>query len=157
MTVTMSLLGGAIFQSLSIERFWVDDVKATRDLRHIGTWLARDGLNAQDILDPNTTISLANGGAPVSSAMFTYVNGSDECIEVTYSVDGNNDLIRSAVGVSGTDCAASTLNASKVLASHVVSASFARVDNKVIATVEVQAEEGTTDTLTYEAFMRRFE
>ena len=49
MGLGMGLVGSGIFQSLVIERVWVDDVMATRDVRHAGSWLAGDAMNAQEV------------------------------------------------------------------------------------------------------------
>ena len=49
LTLAMGLVGRGVFQVLSIQRFWRDDVVATRELRHAGSWFAGDALNAEAI------------------------------------------------------------------------------------------------------------
>ena len=47
MGITMSLMGGALFQALGTQRFLTDDAIATKDLRNAGSWLSRDAFNAE--------------------------------------------------------------------------------------------------------------
>jgi len=51
LTVIVSIFGTGMFQVLSIQRFWTDDVSAVREVRHAGSWSAGDALNATDVLD----------------------------------------------------------------------------------------------------------
>ena len=51
LTVVAGIFGAGMFQVLSIQRFWTDDVKAVRDVRHAGSWFSGDALNATDVLD----------------------------------------------------------------------------------------------------------
>ena len=53
LTLALALVGSSVFQSLSIERFWQDDVVATKELRHAGSWFAGDAMNAEttDLID----------------------------------------------------------------------------------------------------------
>ena len=51
LTVVTGIFGAGMFQVLSIQRFWTDDVKAVREVRHAGSWFAGDALNATDVLD----------------------------------------------------------------------------------------------------------
>jgi len=45
------IVGSGLFRVTSIQRFWRDDVIATKDLRHAGSWFAGDAINAEDALD----------------------------------------------------------------------------------------------------------
>jgi hypothetical protein len=67
MGIALGLLGSGIFQSLSIEKFWLDDVVATREARHAGSWLSGDVMNAEEVCyydeDSNPQVMLP-GGVP---------------------------------------------------------------------------------------------
>ena len=67
MGLGVGLVGSGIFQSLVIERIWVDDVIATRDIRHADSWLSEDALNAHEVCDPATNARLLPGGGSVGS------------------------------------------------------------------------------------------
>ena len=45
-TVVSALFASGVFQVLSIQRFWRDDVVATKELRRAGSTFAGDALNA---------------------------------------------------------------------------------------------------------------
>ena len=51
LTVVVGIFGTRMFQVLSIQRFWTEDVVAIREVRHTGNWFAGDALNATDVLD----------------------------------------------------------------------------------------------------------
>ena len=51
LTVVVGIFGAGMFPVLSIQRFWTDDLNATRKARHAGNWFAGDALNATDVLD----------------------------------------------------------------------------------------------------------
>ena len=38
LTVVVGIFGAGMFQVLSIQRFWTDDVKAVKEVRHAGSW-----------------------------------------------------------------------------------------------------------------------
>ena len=49
MVIVTGIFGAGLFQVFSIQRFWTDDIKATRTVRHAGSWLAGDALNAAGV------------------------------------------------------------------------------------------------------------
>ena len=81
MGLGIGLVGSGIFQSLVIERAWVDDVIATRDIRHADSWLSKDALNAHEVCDPALNAKLTPGGAGIGSMVF-----------VLYEFTDSNDL-----------------------------------------------------------------
>ena len=54
--IIMGFFGTGIFQALSIQRSWIDDAVATRQLRNGVNWFTGDALNAE-------TVSLVDCGA----------------------------------------------------------------------------------------------
>ena len=126
LTMGLGLVGTSVFQVLSASQFWQDDVAATKDLRHAGSWLAGDALNtkATDLIDT----------VPAGDVKLTTFTGD----EITYSVDVNNKLMRSFDdGVTVTAIP---------LATEVVSASFFQLVDVLTFTLEVAADNGGTKT-----------
>ena len=63
--IIMGFFGTGIFQALSIQRTWIDDVRATRELRTGINWFTSDALNAE-------TVDLTDcGGAPCVTLAWT--------------------------------------------------------------------------------------
>ncbi len=127
LTMGLGLVGTSVFQVLSASQFWQEDVAATKDLRHAGSWLAGDALNtkATDLID---------SAPPADTVMLTTFTGD----EITYSVDVNNKLMRSFDdGVTVTAIPVAT---------EVVSASFFQLVDVLTFTLEVTADNGGTKT-----------
>jgi len=64
LTVVVGIFGAGMFQVLSIQRFWTDDVKAVRELRHASSWFSGDALNATDVLDAGGATRLTCTSSP---------------------------------------------------------------------------------------------
>ena len=93
-TATSGLIAGSLFQILSLERGWRDDVVATRELRHANFIFASNALNA-------TSTSLVSGATPVSTVTLTWTDNLGGQHTAVYGVSGNS-LSRTLDGVSTT-------------------------------------------------------
>lgn len=134
LTMAVALVGTSIFQSLSIQRYWRDDVIATKEWRHAGSRFATDLFNAE-------TIDLVDGAAPVSAVTFTWVDNAGNSHTATYSLVGDT-LIRNVDGFQTT------------VARGVLSAGFSRNDRLVTFDLEVQADLGKTESMSLQTYLR---
>ena len=127
------LIGTSVFQVLSIERYWEKDRVATKDLRHIGSWFAGDALRAQ-------TVTI--GGSPAGSEVtITWNDSLDNDHTAAYSLSGDT-LIRTKDGTIQT------------LSDGVVSVDFSLSDQVLLLTMEVNAGRGTTETKSWQTYLR---
>ena len=166
MGLGMGLVGSGIFQSLVIERVWVDDVIATRDIRHADSWLAKDALDAHEVCDPATSAKLVPGGGPVGSiTVVSYEFTDPNDLPVTYC-DGtlSANFTRNEVTyvVVGTELqriyVTDGVQISQLsLTRRVVSASFSLSASGDVLTfdLEVEAEEGETESSSLKTFLRK--
>jgi hypothetical protein len=134
LTMAVALIGTSIFQSLSIQRYWRDDVIATKEWRHAGSRFVTDLFNAE-------TIDLVDGAAPVSAVTFTWVDGGGNPHTATYSLVGDT-LIRDVDGFQIT------------VARGVLSAGFSRNARLVTFDLEVQADLGKTESMSLQTYLR---
>ena len=134
LTLTLGMVGGGLFQSLSIERSWRDDVLATRELRRAGSWFAGDALNAE-------ATDLIDGGGPVTSTALTWTDEAGANHTATYSLSGDN-LVREYDGLQ------------LVVARRVVSLGFSQSGKVLTLNLVVRAEEGGTESSTLETYLR---
>ena len=132
LSLGLALVGAGIFQVLSVQRFWRDDLVATKEVRHAGSWFSGDALNA-------TATDLVDNAQAVPTVTLTLSSGN-----IVYSVSGT-DLIRQA----GSD--------QNIVATDVVSVGFSRSGQLLTLTLEVQASRGGTETLSLQNFMRLME
>jgi type II secretory pathway pseudopilin PulG len=132
--VLMALVGGALYQTNTIQRSWQDDSVATRDLRHAGSWFAGDALNAQ-------TTTLVDGQPAVSAVTFTWTDGDDVAHTANYAVSGT-DLLR-------------TYDGTAMVVARDVTAFQASLSSKTVnLALTVAAEQGTTDTVNLQTYLR---
>ena len=133
--MALGIVGRTVFQVVSMERSWRDDVGATRALRHAESWFTRDAFNAE-------ATDLVDGGPPVSSVTLTWQDGAGAPRSAVYTLTGGQ-LLRQSSGDT------------TVLASQVVSAGFTLSGRSLSLDVEVQAEQGTTETSSLFMYLRR--
>ena len=147
LTVVTGIFGAGMFQVLSIQRFWTDDVKAVREVRHAGSWLAGDALNATDVLDAGGVTRLTCAPSPsVQQVTLTWTDTSGASHNVVYSVSGG-ELLRDF------DSNGSPLTmAGQVVANSV---SFTLCGNILRAKMDVLAARGATDSLDLMTYMRK--
>jgi len=147
LTVVVGIFGAGMFQVLSIQRFWTDDVKAVRDVRHAGSWFSGDALNATDVLDDGGVNRLTCTPSPaVEQVTLTWQDSSGTTHNAVYSVSGS-ELQRDF------DNNGSPL----VLATGVVanSISFTLCGNTLRLNVDVQADRNSTDNLDLITYVRK--
>ncbi len=166
MGLGLGLVGSGIFQSLVIERVWVDDVIATRDIRHADSWLSEDALNAHEVCDPATDTKLTPGGGAVSSIRVvwyeftdpgdlpaTYCDGTLSASftrhETTYVVVGTE--LQRIIVTDGLTIAQNSLTRRVVSAGFSLSAS----GDVLSFDLEVEAEEGGTEFTSLQTFLRK--
>ena len=145
LTVVTGIFGAAMFQVLSIQRFWTDDVKAVREVRHAGSWFSGDALNATNVLDAGGTRLTCTPSPPVEQVKLTWRDSSGNDHNSVYSVTG--DELRRDFDDTGIEL---------VMASRVVpgSISFTLCGNILRLTMNVLADRDTTDTLDLLTYMR---
>ena len=147
LTIVTGIFGAAMFQVLSIQRFWTDDIKAVREIRHAGSWFSGDALNATDVLDAGGVDRLTcTPSPPVQQVTLTWTDTSGTAHNVVYSVTGD-ELLRD-FDSNGTPLG---------LASGVVanSISFTLCGNTLRVNMDVQADRNTTDKLDLITYMRK--
>ena len=135
LTFAIGLVGTSVFQVLSGAEYWQSDVKATKDLRHAGSWFAGD------VMSNSKSTDLVDGASAVSSVMFTTFTDD----EITYSIAGN-DLIRTFD--DGVSVAQTTLS------KQVVSVNFSLTGDVVTFSLELPAAHGNTETITLNTHLR---
>ncbi len=151
LTVVVGIFGAAMFQVLSIQRFWTDDVKAVREVRHAGSWFSGDALNATDVLDAGGTDRLTCTPSPaVQQITLTWTDQSEIDHDAVYGVTGD-ELLREFF-TSGASNGTPLVMATGVVANSV---SFTLCGSTLRLNMEVQADRGTTDNLDLITYMRK--
>ena len=138
--ILMAILGlfsGALFQVLSIQRFWRDDVIATKELRHAGSWFSGDALNAE-------TVDLVGCTSPPSCVKLTWADATTSTIThlATYSLSVDN-LVRDYDGIQ------------TIVARDVLSADFSLSSKTLTFDLGVKGPKGEAATSTLRSFLRK--
>lgn len=167
MTMMLGLVGGGIFQSLSIERFWLDDVVATREVRHAESWFAGDAMNAEEVCAAGA--ELAPGATSISSVVLVRYeiigSGALPLGLCTLVVDTTQyDLFTTTYTLTGTSLMRTTeknaVGSSQqtiTLSKRISGADFIRSTAGDLLTVQldVNAERGATESSSLAIFLRR--
>jgi len=167
MTMMLGLVGGGIFQALSIEKFWLDDVVATREVRHAESWFAGDAMNAEEVCAAGA--ELAPGATSSGSLTLVWYNiiggGSLPLTNCTLAVDtAQYDLYAVTYTLTGTKFTRTTeknaVAASRqtiTLSDRITRADFIRSAAGDVLTLEldVNAEQGGTESSSLDTFLRR--
>lgn len=132
--MAVSIVGSSIFQALSLEGVWRQDVVATREVRHAASWFAGDALNA-------TATDLVDGAPPAGSVALSWDDASGTGHSALYSVSGS-ELTRDFDGAQIT------------LARQVVSTAFSLSGKVLTFELTVVAERGGTETATLNTYLR---
>ena len=74
LTVVVGMFSAGLFQVFSIQRFWTDDIKATKTVRHAGSWFAGDALNAEKVLDAGDLPLECTPATPVEEVKLTWTD-----------------------------------------------------------------------------------
>ena len=147
LTVVVGIFGAGMFQVLSIQRFWTDDVKAVREVRHAGSWFSGDALNATDVLDAGGVTRLTCAPNPsVQQITMTWTDASGAPHNVVYSVTG--DELQRDFDSNGSPL----VMASRVVANSI---SFTLCGNTLRLNVDVLADRDTTDKLDLITYVRK--
>ncbi|HLF05298.1 MAG TPA: prepilin-type N-terminal cleavage/methylation domain-containing protein [Dehalococcoidia bacterium] len=134
------MVGQGIFQSLSVQRFWQDDVVATKDLRHASSYVAGDALIAQSIDLNDGVVADCIDGTPCVELRWT--DGAGTPHTVAYLLVGDT-LVRDLDGVQNP------------IAPRVAQVTFSRTGQTVSFFLEVAAERGGTDTINLQTYLRK--
>ena len=135
--ITMSLVGGALFQAFAFQRHRFDDVIATKELRHANSWFAGDALNAEET-------DLVGGAPPVDSTTLTWTDGQGNLHTVSYGLVGSS-LMRNDDGDQIT------------LARHVISVGFSLSAEVLTFDLEVEAAGGGTESTSLQTYLRELQ
>ncbi|MCH7712106.1 MAG: hypothetical protein IIC99_00650 [Chloroflexi bacterium] len=94
LSVVVGLAGSGIFQVISFQRFWQDDLTASVDLRRAGSRFAGDALNAEDARDSlGQRVGCAPGVPASSSVVLSWSDTVNGTHTASYSISGGS-LIR---------------------------------------------------------------
>ncbi len=147
LTVVVGIFGTGMFQVLSIQRFWTDDVVAVREVRHAGSWFAGDALNATEVLDDGGVTRLTCAPSPVvQQVTLAWTDTLGNSHNVVYSVTG--DELRRDFDGNGTPL----VMASRVVASSI---SFTLCGSTLRLNMEVLGDRDTTDNLDLLTYVRK--
>ena len=133
-TTTSGLITGSLFEILSLERGWRDDMVATRELRHADSLFAGDALNA-------TTTTLVDGATPASLVTLSWTNNLGVPQMVTYSISAGS-LVRNSGGLS------------RNLSSNVAAGSFALSGKLLTFDLQIRGKGGNAKGATLQTDMR---
>ena len=141
------IVGAGIFRVTSIQRFWSDDVIATKDLRHAGSWLAGDAINAEDALDAGGTTRLTCDPVPAEHETNLTWTSSDGSTHTAHYAVVQGALIRTMDGAQLT------------LATNVVdqSPTFSLCGDFLTLTLAVEASRNATETLSLRTRLRKLQ
>ena len=167
MTMMLGLVGGGIFQSLSIEKFWLDDVVATREVRHAESWFAGDAMNAEELCASGS--ELAAGATSSGSLMLVWYEiiggGSLPLARCTLAVDtAQYNLFASTFVLSGTALTRTTeknaVAASQetiTLSQRITRADFilSAAGDVISLQLDVEAERGGTESSNLDTYLRK--
>ena len=151
LTVVTGIFGAAMFQVLSIQRFWIDDLKAVREVRHAGSWFSGDALNATNILDAGGSDRLTCTPSPsVHQISLTWTDKSGTDNNVVYSVT-MDELLREFL-TGGASNGTPLVMTTRVVSNSVT---FTLCNDILRLTINVLADRGTTDALDLLTYMRK--
>ena len=133
----LGLFSGALFQVLSIQWFWRDDVVATKGLRHAGSWFSGDALNAE-------TVDLVSCTSPPSCVKLSWTDATTSTIThlATYSLSVD-ELVRDYDGIQ------------TIVARDVLSADFSLSSKMLTFDLSVKGPKGETATTSLRTFLRK--
>lgn len=168
MTMMLGLVGGGIFQSLSMEKFWLDDVVATREVRHAESWFAGDAMNAEEVCT-SAGVELAPGATSIGTVMLVWYDiiggGSLPAANCTLAVDtAQYNLFTATYTLAGTSFtrtkeknAVAASQETITLSKRITRADFIRSAAGDMLTLEldVNAERGGTESSSLNVFLRR--
>ena len=100
MVIVTGIFGAAMFQVFGIQRYWTDDIKATRTTRHAASWFAGDALNASAVLDAGGDALPCPSDVSEEEVILEWTNASNKIISVRYLLTG--EVLTREQAVDGT-------------------------------------------------------
>ena len=134
-TMALGMIGGPLFPVLVSNEERRDDTSATVNWRRASAYVARDAVNAE-------TTSLLDDVAPVDTLTLGWTNADDVPHTVGYTLSGDS-LVRTFDG------------APLVVARRVTAVEVSRSGGLLTFAIEVQASEGSSQSITARTLMRR--
>ena len=137
LTTASGLVGGGVFQVLSVQGPWRAELVATKDLRNAAAWFGGDAANAEatDLLDT---------APPVGSVSLSWTDGEGQPHTAYYSVS-SGALVRDLDG------------AQTAVARSVASAQFSLAGRLLTTTIEIDTGGGATQTQTSQTYLRNLD
>ena len=148
LSMATGMIGAALFQVHSIQRYWRDGAVATRELRHAGSRLAGDALNAESVLTsppPSGTPLPCAPASPSPDVTLTW-DDSDSTHVATYTVSGQ-ELTRTYDG-------ATIRLADRVIAQ---STGFSLCNNVLTFDMSVTADRGNSESMSLKTRIRKLD
>ncbi len=146
-TVATGIVGSALFRVTSVQRFWTDDMVATKSLRHVGSWFSGDALNAEDVVDSGGALRLTcNPGAPEREVSLKWT-GTDGSAHLAHYKVVQDTLVRTVDG-------ASIILTDELVANSV---SFTLCGAFLTLSAEVKADRNTTEILNLRTKIRKLQ
>ena len=151
LTLATGMMGTALFQLVSIQRFWRDGAVATRELRHASSVLAGDALRAENVLTeppPAGTTLPCDPISPADSVTLILSDGSGPHV-ITYRIDPSTgtELTRVYDGVSQTV-------AREIVADSV---GFSLCNNELTFDLAVDADRDNTESISLKTHIRKLD
>ena len=146
-SLVVGMFGAGIFQVLSTQRFWTDEVKATKDLRHAASWFAGDSLNAEDVFDASGVTRLTCAPNPnVDNVTLVWTDNSGTLHNANYRLSGA-ELVREYDSSGNLVAMARGVVTSSV--------NFSLCSSVLSLKMDVNADRGTTQSLDIRTLMRK--
>ena len=146
LSVAVGLISSGLFQVLSFQKPWQDEVIAIKELRHAASWFAGDALNIEEVFDAGGVTRLTCDPNPaVEQVTLQWIDKDGVTTHnAIYSLNGQN-LVRNYDGNANT------------LASPVVlgTLSFSLCGNLLSLKMDVEADRGTTEDIILQTYTRR--
>lgn len=145
LSLATGMIGAALFQVHSIQRFWRDGAVATMEVRHAGSRFAGDALNAENVQDLAGAPLPCAPNSPSSGVILTWKD-SNAAHVATYIVVGQ-ELTRTYDGRT------------TVVAREVVSGSvgFSLCNNDLTFDLAVDADRGNTESISLITHIRKLD
>ena len=134
-TMALGMVGGPLFAVLASNEERRADTSATVAWRRATAYVARDAVNTE-------TTSLLNDATPVDTLTLGWTDADDVLHTVGYTLSGDS-LVRTFDG------------APLVVARRVTAVEFSRSGGLLTFGIEVQAGEGSSESITARTMMRR--
>ena len=149
LTLATGMIGTALFQTHSIQRFWRDSVVATMELRNAGSTFAGDALRAEEVLlEAGGPALPCDAGNPKDSVTLVLRDGNGDRF-VVYRIAGANpaNLIRVDNGLMA------------IVARNIIpeSVGFSLCNNNLTFDLELHADRDDTESFSLNTHIRKLD